>query len=255
MHGFRADSQTAAEGAPRRSPRPVSTESTGSPQEVPHPRTHVRVWSASSRRGQCDVQTGRRPPWLYVRAVWIRNTSRRPDDEVREGVLFAVQGIDMRRVCVNVKNGALGGAAYNGVPEISNAPRAARYLVTLRLGRGNERWPLGPINYHFKEPSETGPRNRFPFFVCEDWREWLVKLAAHEARHIAPVPGRSRSAARSTASGLPSSGSSSGVRPRRTASQPFRAVDPRTRVQASADRPRKHLVQGARLYQVDKHRV
>ncbi len=116
--------------------------------------------------------------------MWIRNTSRRPDEEVREGVLFAVQGIDMRRVCVNVKNGALGGAAYNGVPEISNAPRAARYLVTLRLGRGSERWPLGPINYHFKGPSETGPRNRFPFFVCDDWMEWLVKLAAHEAMHI-----------------------------------------------------------------------
>jgi hypothetical protein len=117
-------------------------------------------------------------------AVWIRNTSRRPDEEVREGVLFAVQGINMRRVCVNVKNGALGGAAYNGVPEISNAPRGASYLVTLRLGRGRERWPLGPINYHFKAPSETGPRNRFPFFVCHDWREWLVKLAAHEAMHI-----------------------------------------------------------------------
>ena len=90
----------------------------------------------------------------------------------------------MDRVCVNVKNGALGGGAYNGVPEISNAPRSARYLVTLRLGRGRERWPLGPVNYHFKAPDETGPRNRFPFFVCHDWREWLVKLAAHEAKHI-----------------------------------------------------------------------
>jgi hypothetical protein len=90
----------------------------------------------------------------------------------------------MRRVCVNVKNGALGGAAYNGVPEISNAPRSARYLVTLRLGRGGERWPLGPINYHFKSPEETGPRNRFPFFTYRDWREWLVKLTAHEAKHI-----------------------------------------------------------------------
>jgi hypothetical protein len=122
--------------------------------------------------------------------VWIRNTSRHPDEEVREAVLFGVEGVDMRRVCVNVKNGALGGAAYNGVPEISNAPRSARYLVTLRLGRGRERWPLGPINYHFKTPRETGPRNRFPFFVCHDWREWLVKLAAHEARHIAQFRAR-----------------------------------------------------------------
>jgi hypothetical protein len=116
--------------------------------------------------------------------LWIRNTSRYPDVRVRRLVRFAVAEVDMERVCVNVKNGALGGGAYNGVPEISNAPRAADYLVTLRLGNGRERWPLGPVNYHFKRPEETGPRNRFPFFVCHDWEEWLVKLAAHEAKHI-----------------------------------------------------------------------
>jgi hypothetical protein len=115
---------------------------------------------------------------------WIRNTSRYPDARVRRLVQFAAEGIDMDRVCVNVKNGALGGGAYNGVPEISNAPRAADYLVTLRLGNGRERWPLGPVNYHFKRPEEAGPRNRFPFFVCHDWEEWLVKLTAHEAMHI-----------------------------------------------------------------------
>jgi hypothetical protein len=116
--------------------------------------------------------------------MWIRNTSRYPDAQVQELVKFATRDIDMRGVCVNVKNGELAGGAYNGVPEISNAPRAAKYLVTLRLGRRDQRWPLGPINYHFKAPEETGPRNRFPFFVFDDWREWLVKLAAHEAKHI-----------------------------------------------------------------------
>ncbi len=116
--------------------------------------------------------------------IWIRNTSRHPDARVRRLVRFAVADVDMDRVCVNVKNGAMGGGAYNGVPEISNAPRDADYLVTLRLGNGRERWPLGPVNYHFKGPDETGPRNRFPFFVCHDWEEWLVKLAAHEAKHI-----------------------------------------------------------------------
>jgi hypothetical protein len=115
---------------------------------------------------------------------WIRNTSRYPDERVEELVCFAVADIDMGRVCVNVKNGELGGGAYNGIPVISNAPGAADYLVTLRLGNGRERWPLGPVNYHFKRPDETGPRNRFPFFVCHDWEEWLVKLAAHEAKHI-----------------------------------------------------------------------
>jgi hypothetical protein len=59
----------------------------------------------------------------------------------------------------------------------------------LRVGRGNERWPLGPINYHFKAPNETGPRNRFPFFVFQNWEEWLVKLAAHEACHIEQFRG------------------------------------------------------------------
>jgi hypothetical protein len=116
--------------------------------------------------------------------MWIRNTSRHPDARVEELVRFAVAEVEMDRVCVNVKNGELGGGAYNGVPAISNAPRAADYLVTLRLGNGRERWPLGPVNYHFKRPGETGPRNRFPFFVCHDWQEWLVKLAAHEAKHI-----------------------------------------------------------------------
>jgi hypothetical protein len=116
--------------------------------------------------------------------VWIRNTSRYPDAVVRELVSFATRDVDMSGVCINVKNGELAGGAYNGVPEISNAPAAASYLITLRVGKGNERWPLGPVNYHFKAPDETGPRNRFPFFVCVDWREWLVKLAAHEAKHI-----------------------------------------------------------------------
>ena len=116
--------------------------------------------------------------------MWIRNTSRYPDAEIERLILFASDGIDVRKVCVNVRNGALAGGAYNGVPEISNAPRKADYLITLRLGTGRERWPLGPVNYHFKAPDEVGPRNRFPFFVCNDWREWLVKLAAHEAHHI-----------------------------------------------------------------------
>jgi hypothetical protein len=124
--------------------------------------------------------------------VWIRNTSRHPDARVRELVAFATSEIDMGKVCINVRNGALGGGAYNGVPEISNAPAAARYLITLRLGRGDERWPLGPINYHFKRPAETGPRNRFPFFVCHDWEEWLVKLAAHEAKHIEQFRARAK---------------------------------------------------------------
>jgi hypothetical protein len=116
--------------------------------------------------------------------MWIRNTSRYPDERVIELVTFASSDVDMSGVCVNVRNGELAGGAYNGVPEISNAPEQAEYLITLRVGKRGQRWPMGPVNYHFKAPHETGPRNRFPFFTCHDWCEWLVKLAAHEAKHI-----------------------------------------------------------------------
>ena len=115
--------------------------------------------------------------------MWIRNTSRYPDDRVIELVTFASRDVDMDGVCVNVRNGELAGGAYNGVPEISNAP--SRRIPDHPAGRKlSQRWPMGPVNYHFKAPHETGPRNRFPFFTFQDWSEWLVKLAAHEAKHI-----------------------------------------------------------------------
>lgn len=116
--------------------------------------------------------------------TWIRNTSRHPDDEVRELVRFATRGVDMARVCVNVKGGhGLSARAYDGVPSISNAPRRARYLVTIKIGNG-VRYPVGPHDRRGRGPDEVGPRNRFPFFTYADWREWLVVAAAHEARHI-----------------------------------------------------------------------
>ena len=116
--------------------------------------------------------------------AWIRNTSRHPDDEVRELVRFATRGIDMGGVCVNVKGGhGLSARAYDGVPSISNAPRRASYLVTIKIGNGVS-YPVGPLNRNGKGPDEVGPRNRFPFFTYADWREWLVVAAAHEARHI-----------------------------------------------------------------------
>lgn len=119
-----------------------------------------------------------------TRSPWIRNTSKHPGDEVRKLVQFAIQGVDMNRVCVNVKGGhGLGARAYDGVPSISNAPRSARYLVTIKVGNG-VRFPVGPLNRNGKAPEEVGPRNRFPFFTYADWREWLVSAAAHEAWHI-----------------------------------------------------------------------
>ncbi len=58
--------------------------------------------------------------------TWIRNNSHLPDDEVRELIKFATKGVDMRRVCINIKSGngkRYGGRAYDGIPSISNAPR------------------------------------------------------------------------------------------------------------------------------------
>jgi hypothetical protein len=105
----------------------------------------------------------------------VRNTSRYPTDEVRALVSFAARDLDMRGVCVNVKNShryAYGGYAYLGVPELSNAPASSEYLITLRLG-APDRFPVTP------------PRRRgAPPLRLACWREALVAVAAHEAWHI-----------------------------------------------------------------------
>ena len=105
----------------------------------------------------------------------VQNWSRYPTDEVERLIRFATVDIDMRRVCVNVKNShryAYGGYAYLGVPTISNAPPGSEYLVTLRLG-APERFPFTP------------PRRRgSPALQLGCWREALVAVAAHEAWHI-----------------------------------------------------------------------
>lgn len=109
----------------------------------------------------------------------IRNTSQYPTDEVRALVRFAVADLDMRRVCVNVKNdrrGSCGGMAYDGVPFISNAPPSSEYLVSLRIG-SPERFPEEHVY-----PGKTDPR--WPRVTLADWREALVHLAAHEGLHV-----------------------------------------------------------------------
>jgi hypothetical protein len=110
-----------------------------------------------------------------IRAMVVQNTSRYPTDEVERLVRFATGDLDMRRVCVNVKNShryAYGGYAYLGVPEISNAPTSSEYLVTLRLG-APDRFPFTPPRRRGSPPLQLG---------C--WREALVAVAAHEAWHI-----------------------------------------------------------------------
>ncbi len=108
----------------------------------------------------------------------LRNTSQYPTEEVRKLVKWACAPIDMRRVCINVKNssGSFAGRAYDYVPSISNAPASSEYLVTLRIG-SPERFPLEEHRY-------PGKSDRFPSYDIRDWREALVFLAAHEAVHI-----------------------------------------------------------------------
>jgi hypothetical protein len=111
----------------------------------------------------------------------IRNTSDYPTEEVRELVRFAARDVDMRRVCVNVKNvrsHATSGMAYWGVPLISNAPPSSEYLVTLRIG-SPDRFPCEHVY-----PGKSASLRGWPRVELEDWREGLVHIAAHEAKHI-----------------------------------------------------------------------
>ncbi len=109
----------------------------------------------------------------------IRNTSIYPTPEVRELVKFATAEVDMRRVCLKVKNSrhAFRGMAYEGVPYASASPASTEYLVTVGIGAPRH-FPKEDLVYSYKSGS------RFPRYRFEDWREALVHLAAHEAKHI-----------------------------------------------------------------------
>jgi hypothetical protein len=111
----------------------------------------------------------------------VRNTSQYPTEEIRSLVRFATSELDMRGVCVNVRNnkrGALAGRAYYSVPSFSNAPPNAEHLVTLRIG-APERFPHEGHMHRYNSGS-----GRWPEYVCEDWREGLIAIAAHEGKHI-----------------------------------------------------------------------
>ena len=136
--------------------------------------------------------------------MFIKSTLKRPLSEVLELVEFAasVSKADLSTVQVNIKNshrGSGGGMAYYGMPKgrysaNSNDNEATR-LVTLRVG-GDEFFPRSNMCYkwvqrkyknkRWHEKKETHPYGgkSSPLIVCDDWREWLVALAAHEFNHI-----------------------------------------------------------------------
>ena len=108
----------------------------------------------------------------------IRNTSRYNDVVVRELVTFGMRGVRTERLSVHVRNArntAFRGMAYDDMPAISPASRLKTVdrLVTLGVG-APERFPC----------NGNGRYQRAPAIKLGDWREALIMLAAHEARHI-----------------------------------------------------------------------
>jgi hypothetical protein len=77
--------------------------------------------------------------------MFLRNTSRYPDAEVRQLLAYAADGFDLRRVAVNLKNSkhAYAGMAYEKVPRIANVAASAN-LVTLRIG-APEKFPADNV--------------------------------------------------------------------------------------------------------------
>lgn len=129
----------------------------------------------------------------------LKNTSNRPDDEVRSLVEFAMKGVRTERLAVNVKNGTRGssGMAYDHTPDMSPTRKlkTVDMLVTLHIGpdssfpRSNEatKWDpskVSPGGYVLRKLGHGYGGKRSPLFTCVDWRETLVAIAAHEARHI-----------------------------------------------------------------------
>ena len=116
----------------------------------------------------------------------VRNTSRYPDEEVTELVRFALSEIDARGVCVNVKNSSATrrGRAYSAIPSISNAPADSRYLITVGIG-APDHFPFEDGSYTRRNGELVKRRGgRWPAETLRDWREALVSVAAHEAKHI-----------------------------------------------------------------------
>jgi hypothetical protein len=148
----------------------------------------------------------------------LHNTSRYPDADVSLLVAFAMQDIDHSRLAVHVRNSsrAYRGRAYEGVPHISKRaldPEIDR-LVTIGIGapshfpcdnlqtrvrwvavRRDEASPgsllrrrrdrLGRVRTERQVIEQHGyGGKRSPVLVFHNWREALVSVAAHEARHI-----------------------------------------------------------------------
>lgn len=153
----------------------------------------------------------------------LQNKSRYPTDEVRALVEFGMRGVRTERLAVHVRNGSSGyaGRAYDYVPDASPRSRQSTVdrLVTIRVGAPSDfpqdnmvtsrRWQrISDEALAAMSPKERGTLRywqgfdgthgqdraidtrhpyggkRSPLIVMRDWREALITVAAHEARHV-----------------------------------------------------------------------
>lgn len=113
----------------------------------------------------------------YHRFMIVRNTSKYPTEEVKKLIEFAVNGFG-NKVCVNVKNSASSyhGRAYPYVPNVSNAPKSSKYLITVRIG--------SPDKFPKEDYYSNTKYKRLTPFTYNTWQEAMMAVAAHEFRHI-----------------------------------------------------------------------
>lgn len=110
----------------------------------------------------------------------IRNRSQYPTDEVKRLIRFAVKPLDMRAVCIHVKNAnncPYRGLAYRGIPgpaveSLQGVPPSSDWLVTMAIGAEDQ------------FPHEFQYMKRGPIITTDNWKEAVVTLAAHEGLHI-----------------------------------------------------------------------
>lgn len=151
--------------------------------------------------------------------MFIKSTSKYPEQTVRNLIVFATVGVNTDGVVFNVKNSKkpYAGRAYMGVPHISPFSRDAahKYLVVLRVGDAmwfpvtnvvtKTKWVTITEDEYYALSCNTSKtykkdgtvvykraqlvRHAYggvhsPVMTMNNWQEALVALAAHEARHI-----------------------------------------------------------------------
>lgn len=147
----------------------------------------------------------------------IRNETEYPTRELEEIVRRELSAVELRGrgVLVTVRytrqtkgrvrssqNGdywlnPYSGTAYTGLPhDMQPWPASAWYGVKLRVAAPNVgAFPMRRGAWRFGW-EDDGNRGEFPVFCPTDWREALVIIAAHEARHVEDYANRRSSSGR-----------------------------------------------------------